>query len=260
MGLGFSVTWDNPDIQLFLNGSPVSSSLLQPATTYEIVARVWNSSPSAPVLNMPVHFSYLEFGIGTTNVPLGATKINLGVKGGSNCPAFASFPWTTPAATGHYCIQVLLEPFDDLNWNNNLGQENTNVGKSHSPAIFTFPLSNNTSKTQRYSFEVDAYSPGVPDPCNDKTHPHSDRRRVVGNANIITNVRLDRHRRGAQPVPAGWQVNVTPESPSLAPGGTVTATVTITPPAGFIGAQQLNVNAFHEGGLAGGVTLTVVAG
>src|SRR5262245_46725270 len=44
MKLGLSVTWNNPDIQLFLNGAPVSSSLLQPGTTYEIRARIWNNS------------------------------------------------------------------------------------------------------------------------------------------------------------------------------------------------------------------------
>src|SRR5260370_5397170 len=241
MGLGLSVTWDNPDIQLYLNGAPVSSSLLEPATTYEIVARVWNSSLSAPVLNMPVHFSYLVFGIGTTSVPIGTTKINLGVKGGSNCPAFASFPWTTPAAPGHYCIQALLEPFHDLNCNNNLVQENTNVGKAHSPAIFTFPFLNNTSTTQRSRFEVDAYSPGVPDPCVNKTQPTSDGRRVVGTATIITNGRLDRHRRGRQPLLAGWQVNVTPESPSLAPRVAVTPTVTLPPPPWFSRPPHLNL-------------------
>src|SRR5260370_16278561 len=86
MGLGLSVTWDNPDIQLYLNGAPVSSSLLEPATTYEIVARVCNSSLSAPVLNMPLHFSYLAFLIGTPTVPLATTKINLRSNAGHNCP------------------------------------------------------------------------------------------------------------------------------------------------------------------------------
>lgn len=38
-GLGLAVTWDNPDIQLYLNGAPASSSALQPGTTYEVVGR-----------------------------------------------------------------------------------------------------------------------------------------------------------------------------------------------------------------------------
>jgi hypothetical protein len=57
--LGLAVTWDNPDIQLYLNGAPVSSSQLQPGTTYEVVAQIWNNSTKAPVVNMPVAFSFL---------------------------------------------------------------------------------------------------------------------------------------------------------------------------------------------------------
>jgi hypothetical protein len=63
--LGLAVTWDNPDIQLYLNGAPVSSSQLQPGTTYEVVAQIWNNSTEAPVVNMPVAFSFLEFGVAT---------------------------------------------------------------------------------------------------------------------------------------------------------------------------------------------------
>jgi hypothetical protein len=95
-GLGLAVTWDNPDIQLYLNGAPVSSSLLLPGTTYEIVAQVWNNSTEAPVVGMPVVFSYLDFGVGTVSVPIGSTTIDLGVKGGPGCPAYAKMFWTTP--------------------------------------------------------------------------------------------------------------------------------------------------------------------
>jgi hypothetical protein len=244
--LGLAVTWDNPDIQLYLNGAPVSSSLLQPATTYEIVAQIWNNSTDAPVAALPVSFSYLEFGVGTVSIPIGSTTVNLGVKGSSKCPAYATMPWTTPAIPGHYCLQALLEPFDDSNFNNNLGQENTNVGTAQSPAVFTLTLRNDTRRTQSYRFEVDAYNPGTPDPCEGTTIDAKTR-----------NARLARHRRGSQPLPAGWQVKIEPEGPSLAPGQSIPLTVTATPPAGLTGNQPLNVNAFHAGGIAGGVTLTV---
>ena len=49
------------------------------------------------------------------NVPIRSTKVDVGVKGGPNHPAFAAVPWTTPAQAGVYCIQVKLEPPDDLN-------------------------------------------------------------------------------------------------------------------------------------------------
>jgi hypothetical protein len=247
--LGLAVTWDNPDIELRLNGVPVSSSLLEPGTTYEIVARIWNGSATAPVVAMPVHFSYLDFGIGVVSIPIGSTQVDLGVKGGPKHPAYASIPWTTPTTPGHYCIQVLLDPVDDTNRLNNLGQENTNVGKAHSPAVFTFTLRNDTRRERVYRFEVDSYTPGQPDPCEDRQ----------GDA-AVTRARLARHRRGTQPVPSGWQVQIDPVTPSLAPGVSIPIKVSVTPPNGFVGSQSLNVNAFYDSDLAGGVTLTVVAG
>jgi hypothetical protein len=243
--LGLAVTWDNPDIQLYLNGTPVSSNNLLPSTTYEVVARVWNNSTDAPVVGMPVAFSFLEFGAGTISVPIGSTQIDLGVKGGPNCPAYASMLWTTPATPGHYCIQVLLQPADDSNPQNNLGQENTNVGTAHSLAVFTFTLRNNTDKQQTYNFALDAYVPGSPDPCG-ATSSAEDRA-----------TRAARHRRGVQPVPPGWQVTVVPETPTLDPDQSIAIAVTVASPSGFTGNQVLNVNAFHGAGIAGGVTLTV---
>jgi hypothetical protein len=243
--LGLAVTWDNPDIQLYLNGTPVSSNQLLPGTTYEVVAQIWNNSTDAPVVGMPVAFSFLEFGVGTTSVPIGSTQIDLGVRGGPNCPAYASTPWTTPTTPGHYCIQVLLQPADDSNTQNNLGQENTNVGTANSPAVFTFTLRNDTDKQQKYTFALDAYVPGTPDPCG-ATDSAEDRA-----------ARVARHRRGVQPVPLGWQVTVVPEMPTLDPDQLTVITVTVAPPVGFAGDQVLNVSAFHEAGIAGGVTLTV---
>ncbi len=246
MKLGLAVTWDNPDIQLYLNGLPVSSSLLQPGTQYEIRARIWNNSFTAPVALLPVHFSYLDFGAGTISVPIGSTKVDLGVKGGPNHPAFASMPWTTPTKPGHYCIQVRLDPPDDLNWENNLGQENTNVGESHSPVAFNFQLRNNTQREHRYRFEVDTYRIPPQDPCTEKDDEHQRRQR------------LNRHLRGNFPIPPGWTVEINPDAPVLAPNDEITIAVTITPPNGFVGTQVFNVNAFFDHILAGGVTLTVV--
>ena len=246
MKLGLAVTWDNPDIQLYLNGMPVSSSLLQPGTQYEIRARIWNNSFTAPVALLPVHFSYLDFGAGTISVPIGSTKVDLGVKGGPNHPAFASVPWTTPVQAGHYCIQVRLDPPDDLNWENNLGQENTNVGESHSPVVFHFQLRNNTQHQHRYRFEVDTYRIPPRDPCDEREDEHQRLQR------------LKRHGRGNFPIPAGWTVEINPDAPVLSPNDEIPITVTITPPNGFVGTEVFNVNAFHGNVLAGGVTLTVV--
>ena len=68
MEQGLAVTWDNPDIQLFFNGSPVSSSDLQVDTEYDVVATVYNNSLDGPAVGLPVHFSFQSFGVGAVSV------------------------------------------------------------------------------------------------------------------------------------------------------------------------------------------------
>jgi hypothetical protein len=242
--LGLAVTWDNPDIEVRLGGAPVASSQLLPGTQYDIVARIWNGSLFAPVVQMPVHFSYLDFGIGTKRTPITSTKVDLGVKGGPNHPALATVPWTTPDIEGHYCLLVELDPFDDLNPLNNLGQENVLVGRAHSPADFRFTLRNDSQRTHRYQLEVDGYLIPELGTCHEREESRT---------------RLRRHQRGAHPLPSGWLVVVSPDSVSLDPDESVSIEVSATPPSRFRGAQAVNVNAFHEDGLAGGVTLRILA-
>ena len=245
MDQGLSVTWDNPDIVLFEGGNPVPSHELKPGTRYEVRSRIWNDSMDCPVVAMKVHLSYLDFGIGTTPIPVGtASGVFIGVKGTANNPAFVSIPWRTPDTPGHYCLQVSLDPVEDRLPANNLGQENTDVGVSHSPVDFTFTLRNDTRRQQRYRFEVDGYAIGRRPPCRDDDN---DRER-----------RLERHRRGNQPLPAGFAVAIDPDTPSLAPGETTPIHVRVTPPGGFVGTQPVNVTAYHDHVPAGGVTLTVV--
>jgi hypothetical protein len=52
----------------------------------------------------------------------------MGVKGGTNHPALARMVWKTPPVPGHYCIQVVLKWIDDVNPENNLGQNNVDMG------------------------------------------------------------------------------------------------------------------------------------
>jgi hypothetical protein len=243
---GLAVTWDNPDIVLFRNGVPVSSSELETSTTYDVQVRVWNNSLEAPVVNMPVHLSYLDFGIGTEPIPVGSTKIDIGVKGSPNQPAFSFVPWTTPPTPGHFCLQVLLDPADDLDFSNNLGQENTDVAQATSPAVFSFTLRNNTKRPRQYRFELDGYEiPPQPD---------------CGSPGAARDAILERHRRASHPVPAGFTVTITPNAPALAPGGQSVIQVSVDPPGGFTGRQPINVNCFHDGSFAGGVTLIVTKG
>lgn len=255
MKQGLAVTWDNPDIQLRRGGAAVPSDDLQGDTDYEIVARIWNNSTEAPVVGLPVEVSFLSFGAGTTSTPIGATSVNLGVKGGPNHPAFASVAWHTPPAAGHYCIQVRFEWIDDVNPDNNLGQENTTVAKAHSPATFRFQLRNDTRERRRFWFDVDTYTLPAPDPCTpgEKGPGRRGRRERPGTVREVA----PRHHRMNYPVPTGWSVALDPAEPILAPGQELTIQATLTPPGGFAGRQAFNVNAFHDEGFSGGVTLYV---
>jgi hypothetical protein len=262
---GLAVTWDNPDIVLMKGGAVVPSESLDPATEYEIVARVWNASTNCPVVSMPVYFSYLSFGVGTVSHPIGKRHVDhLGVKGGPGCPAFASIPWRTPSTPGHYCIQVLLAPADDLNFDNNLGQENTNVGTAHSPAEFNFQLRNPTELEQVFRFEADAYQIPEAVPCGQGRRK---RPRRTGRIDLkgqgfaprpeVDEARIARHRLGEQPLPAGWAVEISPDHPTLAAEEEITVHVRVAPPDDFHGSRTINVNAFRANGFAGGVTLRV---
>lgn len=254
MKQGLAVTWDNPDIELRHNGVPIDSHQLKPDTTYDVVARIWNGSTEAPVVGLPVQMSYLSFGAGTVSHPIGGTHVNLGVKGGPNHPAFATVQWKTPAAPGHYCIQVRFAWADDLNPNNNLGQENTDVGTAHSPAEFHFQLRNDTRREHAYRFETDAYRIPRRRPCEPRPpRPEPPPRQEPGTINFVP----PEHLRANHPLPPGWRVAFEPAAPTLAPGDETTIRVLITPPDSFHGRQPVNVHAFHSAGLAGGVTLTV---
>ncbi|MDQ3898101.1 MAG: hypothetical protein M3326_12825 [Actinomycetota bacterium] len=241
MAKGLGVTWDNPDIHVERAGQPgvvVDSHTLAPATDYVVVAHVWNGSTQAPVADLPVAVSYLDFGAGTTRHEVGATTVNLPVKGAPGLPGVARVPWRTPPAPGHYCLQVELQWPDDAEPGNNLGQHNTDVRALNSPrATFTFALRNPGRRRATLVLRADGYAiPELP-PCPPEGgHPR-------------------RHDADAWPVPDGWRVVVHPEEVGLDPGAQTEVTVDVTAPDGFVGRQAVNVNAFDGRTLVGGVTL-----
>ena len=243
MRLGLAVTWDNPDIVLTKGGVDVSSHELEPDTEYEIVGRIWNGSNEAPVVDLPVSFSYLAFGIGTQSFPITDPQkpvlITLGVKGSQHHPAFAVTKWRTPPTPGHYCIQVRLDPVSDANYGNNFGQENTQVVASESPAEFTFLLRNNTGRQATMRVQPDTYV--LPDRpvCGKGGKPAFDPKT---------------HAPGAYPVPAGWLVDISPSNVPMQPEEERLIAVRIDPPAGFKGRKAFNLNAFADWSFVGGLT------
>lgn len=250
LSFGLAVTWDNPDISLFRNGVLVPEGELLPNTEYEIRATIWNNSYDAPIVSMPVDFSFMSFGVTTVTTPIGSTVVDLGVKGGPQHPAIASVLWITPPA-GHYCIVVEFKWADDANPNNNVGQNNTNVVAASSPATFTFTVRNQEAKGRAYRIEADTYSLPERDDCSETA--------TDGRGNVHKWKELQaQHNRATHPVPLGWTVDFNPSAVTLAPDQEAVINVAITPPNDFTGKKAFNVHAVTDSGVyAGGVTVYV---
>ena len=261
MAHGFAVTWDNPDIWLTelpaSDGTmaPVASQDLLPNHVYRVHARIYNGSLEAPAVGMPVFFSFLTFGIGIVPTLIGVTIVNLPVKGAAGHPVETFVDWRTPVAAGHYCIQVGLFWLDDAEPANNLGQENVDVKKLASPAVFGFPLRNDAPGRRHFRLEVDAYPPPVPPACPEPAPDATGRPARDPAAGIA---RLAAHRREAHPLPPGWSVAFSPAAEFLLAGGEQIDIVAAVSVSGTVPEPRpVNVNALADGILAGGVTLFV---
>lgn len=264
MTQGLAVTWDNPDIELFdLVGNPAAPFDLQPDHDYKVVVRCWNNSYDAGVPVLPVHLSYLSFGIGASRTPIpGTPSTALGVKGSSTCPAFVQVIWHTPKTPGHYCLQALLECSEDANPDNNLGQKNVHVGKLHSPAMFTFVVQNEAGVRRRFELEPDIYRLPALGPCADAPPPPREGGRLAE-----SRARWERalavQRYGLFPVLHNWRVSLDFATFDLEPEQSREVTVAIEPEGGtFTGIQPVNIHGFATAPngsrtLAGGITLYV---
>jgi hypothetical protein len=258
---GLAVTWDNPDIELFDNGGNlVPSHKLVPNTEYEVRVRVWNGSFDAPAPGLPVYLSLLTFGINMVSTPIGKTSVNLSVRGAPGHPALATFKWKTPEVRGHYCLQARLDWSDDANPNNNLGQENVDVGVFQSPAVFQFPVRNEQRYPRQLHLTVDTYS--IPElvPCDDVTPPRDERtpQTRLQESEAHWTIARKTHSREAFQVPLGWRVEILPtEIIDLGPLEERIVTVKISKPDGFNGRKAFNINAVEGNDLNGGVTLYV---
>ena len=268
MAKGLAVTWDNPDIEVFDGGVLVPSHALLPSHDYEVRVRVWNGSYNAGAIGLPVTLSYLSFGIASTSTPVGVTKIDLGAKGTASHPAIASFAWRTPRQAGHYCLQARFDWFDDANPDNNLGQENVQVGVIASPAQFTFAVRNEASVRRAIVFEIDTYELPAMSPCDEEHAGRFGRGRRFPSRLAESRARwawaLETQVSGRFPVPPGWSIVVEPGRVVLGAGAAQEVRVAIEPSdPGFRGTKAFNVRGFALGAddasrhLLGGVTLIV---
>lgn len=164
MQQGLPVTWDNPDIWIVdLNGALVPSDALAPDQDYMVVARISNASFDA-ALGVSVRCDVRHWGVsGEDFVPVEVNADGSPAVRSIDIAPFhqveTTFQWRTPPQAGHYCIQVRCAHPDDINIDNNVGQENTNV-VSVAPGSSTaavLHLYNPYPDSQRFAFRADSY-------------------------------------------------------------------------------------------------------
>jgi hypothetical protein len=131
MQLGKPVTWDNPDVRILMNGVEQNTYDLTADTEYDVEITVHNSSRDKPADGTSVLVQWIEFGAGSqTRHPIANLVASVPLWPGTDV---VSTKWRTPAAPGHYCIEVELSHPNDGNPANNRGWNNTQVHAASSP-------------------------------------------------------------------------------------------------------------------------------
>ncbi len=131
MQLGKPVTWDNPDVAVFLDGVEQDTYNLTVDTEYDVVVTVHNASRERAADGTTVDVRWIEFGAGAQiRHPIATLATNVPVWPGTSQ---VTTTWRTPASPGHYCIEVELAHPNDGNPANNRGWNNTQVHAASSP-------------------------------------------------------------------------------------------------------------------------------
>lgn len=131
MALEQPVTWDNPDVRIFLNGVEQDTFNLSTGTEYDVEITVHNASRHKAADGTSVDVGWIEFGAGgQIRHPISVLSADVPVWPGT---AVVSTRWRTPDTPGHFCIEVELAHSDDGNPANNRGWNNTEVHAAHSP-------------------------------------------------------------------------------------------------------------------------------
>jgi hypothetical protein len=125
MQLELPVTWDNPDVAIFLDGVEQNAYDLRADTEYDIAVTVHNSSRDKVAQGTQVAVRWIEFGAGgQIRHPIASLEADVPTWPGV---ATVTTKWRTPAAPGHYCLEVELSHLEDGNPANNRGWNNTQV-------------------------------------------------------------------------------------------------------------------------------------
>lgn len=285
---GMAVTWNNPDIQLRKksDGTIADSYNLLPDTLYDVEINVHNRSTMAPAVSVKVDCVTRSWGVdGQEQNPVGHTVVDVSVLGGAQNPALAVIPWRTPSEIGHYCLQVKLSPPDDLVWEDNEGQENTNV-KSPNPGPgeemnFIIPIFNNTEKEKKLLVAYDSYVlPDEPLPLSKQNAE-----RMIGNVRtkqsylgvlyrpqkpVTVKMKDEREKRrqevieankeGKFPSPKEWQPQISDKEISIPKNSKKEITFSVFVPRGTRSGEEQTFNVYAKddsGRPLGGVTLVV---
>lgn len=271
MSLGMAVTWNNPDIELTdTGGVPVASHDLQPSTDYRIRAAIHNRSNDAPAPGMTVNFLLNSFGVGGVVVQhIGTDTINLPVRGAPGEPAVATATWRTPAAPGHYCVQVDAIWPDDANPLDNSGQENTVVrrGRPGERLDFRIPVRNTLQGARLLGVHLNSYElPGRPimrPARGERAEAHGavggGERAARGQPNDFLRRIIDANAEELYPAPREWSPQLSEERMVLESDQTrellFSVTVPADAPAGSEQRFNLAVADDERGQLVGGVTV-----
>jgi hypothetical protein len=254
MQLGHPVTWDNPDVSIFLNGVEQYTYDLKVDTEYDVWIKVHNSSKDKPAIGTNVDVRWIEFGAGG-QIRHAIANLNTDV-GVWPATSIVQTKWRTPATPGHYCIEVQLTHPNDANPANNLGWNNTQVFAAASEVRKSVRIFNRwvngPPKAPRSRQALKADSSGESRTWNlveitfDSYQFHDEYGRDVDPGKMFAER------------PPAWPARVEPHLFHFAPDETYRdVTLIVDAPDGPGQPERFNVTARQGGVPLGGVTVTV---
>ncbi len=176
MSQGLPVTWDNPDINVALASNPgqiePDSYHLVADTDYIVSVQVHNAATD-PAIGVRVRLVYRPWSFNSPDlipveIDANGQEVFQFVDVAAMGAAVTQFRWHTPPVqpgqAQHFCLQAILSHPLDINPNNNIGQENTNVyseqPRSVTPgelAEIEVPLHNRLEREERFRFQAHRY-------------------------------------------------------------------------------------------------------
>ena len=174
---GLPVTWDNPDIWMAKAATPnviePDSYHLEADTDYIVSVRCHNASTDL-ALGVKVRLLYRPWSFNSPDLlPVDVNASGQEVVRFVSIPGMGStittFNWHTPVPppgeTQHFCLQAHLSHPMDINLENNMGQENTNVHSANPGHVeagelveVDVPLFNTARRERQFTFTADAYA------------------------------------------------------------------------------------------------------